>query len=386
MTDPRTIWSLLAAGAFLAAYAGVRLVERHARTLGLVDLPNTRSSHVVPRPRGGGLGIIAGVIVSALVAPLAGRALPHELWIVIAAALAVAVVGLWDDVRGLGVWPRLAVQTIAAAIVVAFVGGVDRLPLPPPADVPLGPLGSFVTVIWIVGVTNFFNFMDGLDGLAAGQALITLAAFACVVWPADAAGLAIVAAAASFAFLLRNWSPARIFLGDVGSAFLGFLLAALPLAAGESSRSPLVLLVWISLALFLLDPVATLRPARPAGSEARSFAPPACVSAIRPSWSLARSESSRVCWLSRSDSRSSRLSATGTMPWRGRQSPWRESLLRSNGNWRLGVGSDQRDFTSILPTSTSGADPGLDSAPRTTNSTSWKRRFAFGNWMKMGCQ
>ena len=271
MTDPRTTWSLLAAVALVAAYAGVRLVERHARTLGLVDLPNTRSSHVVPRPRGGGLGIIAGVIVSALGAPLAGRALSHDLWIVIAAALAVAVVGLWDDVRGLGVWPRLVVQTIAAAAVVAFVGGVDRLPLPPPADVPLGPLGSFVTVVWIVGVTNFFNFMDGLDGLAAGQAVITLAAFACVVWPADAAGLAIVAAAASFAFLLRNWSPARIFLGDVGSAFLGFLLAALPLAVGGSSRSPLVLLVWISLALFLLDPVATLvsRARRGASSAPR---------------------------------------------------------------------------------------------------------------------
>ena len=236
MTDPRTTWSLLAAVALIAAYAGVRLVERHARTLGLVDLPNTRSSHVIPRPRGGGLGIIAGVIVSALGAPLAGRALSHDLWIVVAAALAVAVVGLWDDVRGLGVWPRLVVQTIAAVAVVAFVGGVDRLPLPPPADVPLGPLGPFVTVVWIVGVTNFFNFMDGLDGLAAGQAVITLVAFACVVWPADAAGLAIVAAAASFAFLLRNWSPARIFLGDVGSAFLGFLLAALPLAVGGSSR------------------------------------------------------------------------------------------------------------------------------------------------------
>jgi UDP-N-acetylmuramyl pentapeptide phosphotransferase/UDP-N-acetylglucosamine-1-phosphate transferase len=252
------MWSLLAAGAFVAAYAGVRLVERYARPLGLVDLPNTRSSHVVPRPRGGGLGIVAGVIVSALVAPLAGRALPHELWMVVAAALAVAGVGLWDDVRGLGVWPRLVVQTIAAVAVVASVGSIDRLPLPPPADLPLGPLGPFVTVLWIVGVTNFFNFMDGLDGLAAGQALITLAAFACVVWPANAAGLAIVAAAASLAFLWRNWSPARIFLGDVGSAFLGFLLAALPLAADGPARSPLVLLVWTSLALFLLDPIATL--------------------------------------------------------------------------------------------------------------------------------
>lgn len=258
MTDARTTWSLLAAGAFVAAYAGVRLVERYARALGLVDLPNTRSSHVVPRPRGGGLGIVAGVVLGAAGASAFGLPVTRDLWIVLGAALLVAAVGLWDDVRGLGVWPRLAVQTIAAGVIVAVVGAFDRLPLPPPADLRLGPLAPFVTVVWIVAVTNFFNFMDGLDGLAAGQALITLAAFACVAWPADAAGLAIVAAAASLAFFLRNWSPARIFLGDVGSAFVGFLLAALPLAAGASSRSPLVMLVWISLALFLLDPIATL--------------------------------------------------------------------------------------------------------------------------------
>ncbi len=252
------MWSLLAAGAFVAAYVGVRLVERHARALGLVDLPNERSSHVVPRPRGGGLGIVAGVMIGVVAAQVSGSPLSHDLWIAIAASLTVATVGLWDDVRGLGVWPRLAVQLVAAIGVVTLVGGFSRLPLPPPADLPLGPLGPCLTVVWIVGVTNFFNFMDGLDGLAAGQALITLAAFGCVAWPAPAAGLAIVVAAASAGFLLRNWSPARIFLGDVGSAFLGFLLAALPLTAAAPDRSPLVQLVWISLALFLLDPIATL--------------------------------------------------------------------------------------------------------------------------------
>jgi UDP-N-acetylmuramyl pentapeptide phosphotransferase/UDP-N-acetylglucosamine-1-phosphate transferase len=258
VSDARTIWSLLAATAFVAAFVVVRIVERYARTLGLVDLPNLRSSHVVPRPRGGGLGIVAGVVLGLSGASVLGLQI-RELSIVLGAAALVAAVGLWDDIRGLGVWPRLAVQGIAAAIVFATVGGLDRVPLPAPADVPLGLSGGIATIIWIVGVTNFFNFMDGLDGLAAGQAVITLGALAVVTRPENAAGLAVVSASATAAFLLRNWSPAKIFLGDVGSSFLGFLLAVLPLTVHNSrSYSSLVLLVGTSLTLFILDPVATL--------------------------------------------------------------------------------------------------------------------------------
>jgi Fuc2NAc and GlcNAc transferase len=107
-------------------------------------------------------------------------------------------------------------------------------------------------------VTNFFNFMDGVDGLAAGQGIISLGVLAWALWPQSAAGFTLVVIAATAAFLMRNWSPAKIFLGDVGSAFLGFLLASLPLASQPDTRPQLVFLVAISLTLFLLDPVATL--------------------------------------------------------------------------------------------------------------------------------
>ncbi|MGE5802054.1 MAG: hypothetical protein ACM358_07335, partial [Gemmatimonadota bacterium] len=118
--------------------------------------------------------------------------------------------------------------------------------------------GTALVVIWIVGVTNFFNFMDGVDGLAAGQAVISLGALTWALWPQPAAGFALIVLAATAAFLTRNWSPAKIFLGDVGSAFLGFLLASLPLAGPADARPQLVFLVAISMTLFLLDPVATL--------------------------------------------------------------------------------------------------------------------------------
>jgi Fuc2NAc and GlcNAc transferase len=245
--------------AFVTSMAVVRLVERWARELELIDRPNARSSHVEPRPRGGGLGIVAGVI-AAVVVLAAWRAEPSApVFVVLAGALLVAASGLWDDVRGLGIGPRLVVQTAAAVWVVAMCGGIERLPLPGPADLSLGVVaGIALAVVWIVAVTNFFNFMDGADGLAAGQAVVTLAALAAVFWPASASLVALASAAATAAFLLRNWAPARIFMGDVGSAFLGFLLAALPFAAPRGARPDVLFVVGISLSLFLFDPVVTL--------------------------------------------------------------------------------------------------------------------------------
>jgi Fuc2NAc and GlcNAc transferase len=251
-------WIVLAAVSFVVSLVSVRLIERHAVRLGLVDLPNARSSHRTPRPRGGGAGIVLGAAIALAIAAAEAIAVSPELWILLAAAFVLALLGLWDDVSTLGVWPRLAVQTLAAVVVVARLGGVDRLPLPPPLDVPLGPAAGVLTVVWLVGVTNFFNFMDGVDGLAGGQAVISLGVLAWALWPDAAAGVALFVLAGTLAFLIRNWSPARIFLGDVGSAFLGFLLAGLPLAAPPGSRPQLVFVAAISLSLFLLDPVATL--------------------------------------------------------------------------------------------------------------------------------
>ncbi len=255
-------WELGAAVAiaFFAALAGVWLVERWARPLGLIDLPNPRSSHCEPRPRGGGLGILCGVAAGLAAASWIAEPLDRRGWVVLGAALLVAAVSLWDDVRGLPAWPRLLAQTAAATWIVAALGGLERLPLPPPADLPLGLAGPLLAGLWIVAVTNFFNFMDGLDGLAAGQAVLSLGVVAWGLWPLSrpAAGLGLVTAAATAAFLIRNWTPSRVFLGDVGSSFLGLLLAGLPFVAAPEARPRLVLLVAVSLALFLLDPVATL--------------------------------------------------------------------------------------------------------------------------------
>lgn len=243
-----------------AAAAVVLLVERRAARLRLLDRPNERSSHVVPRPRGGGLGILAGVAVGLMALAATGLEVSPELATVLAAALLVALTGLWDDLVQLSPSVRLAAQTTGAAIVVAGCGHLGVLPLPGGAMIELSAVpGSILAAVWIVAVTNFFNFMDGADGLAGGQALLTFGALALVAWPDAEAAVALLIVVATAVFLTRNWSPARIFLGDVGSGGLGFLLAALPFAVADgSTRGAVVVLVATSLALFLVDPLITL--------------------------------------------------------------------------------------------------------------------------------
>jgi UDP-N-acetylmuramyl pentapeptide phosphotransferase/UDP-N-acetylglucosamine-1-phosphate transferase len=113
-------------------------------------------------------------------------------------------------------------------------------------------------VVWLVGVTNFFNFMDGIDGLASGQAIVVCLGVAASGWSGDSSLIALVVVGALLGFLPFNWSPSRIFLGDVGSLPVGFLLAGLPLLAPLPDRSRAVFAVALSLTLFLLDPVLTL--------------------------------------------------------------------------------------------------------------------------------
>lgn len=247
-----------AAVAFVVAFVVVRMIERRAASLRLLDLPNPRSSHVAARPRGGGVGIVLGTACGLGVCAAMGLTVGHAPLVILVASLFVAAVGLRDDMASIGVTPRLVVYVGAAAAVVFSCGWIDRVPLPPPLDLPVAGVGVAMTIVWIVGVTNFFNFMDGADGLAGGQACLTFAALAAVSWPSSIAILSIVGIAATGAFLVRNWSPARIFLGDVGSCWLGFVLASLPLAASGQERADLLLVVALSLTLFLLDPLCTL--------------------------------------------------------------------------------------------------------------------------------
>ena len=210
-------------------------------------------------PRGGGIAIAIGAAL-ALAAVDIRTDITQAAWLVFAAAGWLAAIGLVDDHRGLPAGVRLVFQSLMATAVVWITGPIQALPLPAPLDLPLasGIVSWTLSIVWLVGVTNFFNFMDGIDGLAAGQATAICIGVIIAGW-SDASGvLAAAVGGASAGFLLHNWPPARIFMGDAGSGFLGFVLAALPFLAPASRMHDAVLALAIGMTLFLLDPAFTL--------------------------------------------------------------------------------------------------------------------------------
>ena len=249
----------VAAGLGFGVAAGAAwLVARNAARLGLLDVPNERSSHVSTTPRGGGIGIVAGVAAGVIYLAAVGIPLDRNLGVLLAGAAVLAALGVADDRRSVPALYRLTVQLVVAVAVVALIGGVDRLPLPPPLDLPIGWLGLPLAVVWLVTVTNFYNFMDGIDGLAGGQGFASCAGVIIGIWSAGAVELAVVLAAACLGFLLLNSPPARLFLGDSGSYSLGFAIAGLPLLAPQFGRPMALFAVAVGLTLFLLDPLETL--------------------------------------------------------------------------------------------------------------------------------
>lgn len=215
----------------------------------ILDVPNARSAHSVVTPRGGGLGpvlaFILGMVALYQIADLA-RIAERQFIGVILAAIAIAGVGLLDDIRNLSARLRLLCQ-FAAAMVAVLTGLVlQRLSLPGIGTLELGFLGTLITLFWIMGCTNAVNFMDGLDGLVAGTLVIACAALAAI---ALSLGGGFIYAASLFltagflGFLPFNLHRARIFMGDVGSQFAGFMLAILAVAAAGFEHSQVSFLI-----------------------------------------------------------------------------------------------------------------------------------------------
>jgi Fuc2NAc and GlcNAc transferase len=233
------------------------LWRRAALRWGWMDRPNERSLHVYPVARGGGVAILAAVCVA--YALNAGLILPRGAFAVVLSTALLAVVGLWDDRASLSPFARLGFQAAAGVAVLATYGGLTHLPLPEPLGYALGPLGTLLAFVWIVAVVNFYNFLDGIDGLAASQGVLTGAAIALCSWDAFAATTGAALAGACAGFLIFNWPPARLFMGDVGSGTLGFVFAVAPLLAPTpAERSAGILVVALSLWLFLADATWTL--------------------------------------------------------------------------------------------------------------------------------
>jgi UDP-N-acetylmuramyl pentapeptide phosphotransferase/UDP-N-acetylglucosamine-1-phosphate transferase len=226
--------------AFVVAFAVVRLLLSRFGRFAL-DAPNERSLHVQPVPRTGGIALLAGAATSLVF-------IGAQLWLPMALALALAVLSLADDVRGLPGAVRFAAHLAAAGVLVWYVLS------------PMNPLAMGALVLAVAWITNLYNFMDGSDGLAGGMAVFGFGAYAlaAALGGADAlAALCLALAAAAAGFLLHNFHPARIFLGDVGSIPLGFLAGALGLVGWRNDLWPL----WFPVLVFgpfIADATVTL--------------------------------------------------------------------------------------------------------------------------------
>lgn len=250
--------------AFGATFFGVELFRRWSLRRELLDIPNERSSHTVPTPRGGGLIICAVSLTAFFIYCL--QTFENFYSAYFAGALIVAVISLIDDVRTVSPFWRILCHSLAAGLTVRFIGGFENLWIPFYGVAQSGIWGDLAAFLWIVWLINAYNFMDGIDGLAATQA-VTAGIGWCLLGLCreldNAWYFGGVLASSSMGFLILNWQPAKIFMGDVGSAFLGYTFAVLPLLASKQTETSeiisvlpwfAVLFVWF----FVFDSVFTV--------------------------------------------------------------------------------------------------------------------------------
>ncbi len=250
---------LLCATGFALSAVLTGAVRRYAITRQVLDVPNPRSSHTIPTPRGGGVAIVV-VFLASLTLARATLAVPaHALVAVVGSGIAMAVLGFLDDHRPIPAGWRLLCHFAGAAWALVWLGNPWIAHVFGPAswlEWPVRVLSAF-GLVWLL---NLYNFMDGIDGIASLEA-ITVSMAAAILWfvahPSGAWPVPLLLAACTAGFLVWNFPPARIFMGDAGSSFLGMAFGVLALvAAVDDSR---MLWAWgILLGAFIVDATVTL--------------------------------------------------------------------------------------------------------------------------------
>ncbi|CAM3957937.1 MraY family glycosyltransferase [Alicyclobacillus pomorum] len=235
--------------AFVFVYGSVPYIRKVAMRLGFVDRPNPRKIHKEPIPLLGGLPLYAGFVLTAGIFGDGGK----TFWGIAAGGLLIFSIGVIDDyykTRGkdFKAWPKFIMQILAAIILVAFGVSIGGISLPFHHTFYTFPLwlSALTTILWVVAITNMMNFLDGVDGLASGLAAIsatTLFFIALLKGQPSMAVFAVVLIGCALGFLRHNFHPARIFMGDAGATFLGYVLAAIAVGGAFKSATLVSLVV-----------------------------------------------------------------------------------------------------------------------------------------------
>jgi UDP-GlcNAc:undecaprenyl-phosphate/decaprenyl-phosphate GlcNAc-1-phosphate transferase len=214
-----------------------------ARFVRIMDEPNHRSSHVKAVPRAGGVSVVITFYVGICITWLLGEFEGVQARLLIGFLLStflIAAISLIDDITDQSALVKLVTQMIAVAIVLSLGITLDEIAIPVVGYVDLGVVGYVISFFWILGLTNSYNFMDGLDGLAGGVAVIAGLFFMIITFYEGSSFVYIISyslLAGALGFLFLNFPPAKIILGDVGAAFLGFVFAVLAIIATRYDES-----------------------------------------------------------------------------------------------------------------------------------------------------
>lgn len=222
------------------------LIRQYAIKKSIIDIPNERSSHSIPTPRGGGLAVIITFFIGLFIFR---ESIEENLFYALLSSLPIIIVSLVDDIVTLSSKIRFIVQALSALLALYFLGGVDSI------DFIFFQLNgwwlnifAFISILWI---TNLYNFLDGIDGYAASEAILVALGIYLILHN----NLGIIVAVAVLGFLIFNWHKASIFMGDVGSATLGFIFAIIIFSDTSGGN----IYFWlIMLSLFWYDATVTL--------------------------------------------------------------------------------------------------------------------------------
>lgn len=235
------------------------LLRRYALARSIIDIPNARSSHTLPTPRGGGVAIVVSFLLSLPMLAWAGFLDSTAMTALFGAGLLVAVIGFMDDHGHIAARWRLLGHFCAAIWALAWLGGLPPLQMLG-MNLSLGWIGHVLAAFYLVWMLNLYNFMDGIDGIASVEAITTCLGACLLYWLADSYSLIwapLLLAGAVVGFMFWNFPPARIFMGDAGSGFLGIVLGGLSLVAAW--HSPALFWGWlILLGVFVVDATFTL--------------------------------------------------------------------------------------------------------------------------------
>ena len=235
------------------------ILIKHLQSKNIVDLPNERSMHQGSIPRGGGL-VIVGLLITTFIA-LAWLTNRYQLFIALALTVSAWSLLSWlDDCNNLSPKFRLAIQSLLAIFMIIAFGHITTVQISESISIIIPGLGLAATFFGIIWFANLYNFMDGMDGLAASQTIIAASTMTVWFWQYGDQGLAIsclVLASSTYGFLLLNWHPAKIFLGDVGSVTIGAFFTILMIWAVTRYDFPILSFV-ILFAVFVADATITV--------------------------------------------------------------------------------------------------------------------------------